>query len=569
MKYFLILFLILSETAHAAQPEIKLRIVLIGDSPMASVHKPPADRPTLTGWGQAFGEYFSEQVVVRNQADAGTHLKKFDFDGNLKRALREKPDYLVIQFGHGDQTLKDRNGNPATGYRENLRKYVDDVLRTNTTPILVTPVAPRTFVNGKVNSALAKFAEATLAVAREKKVPVVDLHKHSLELFDRLGEAGCAEFGPSKEDRSHFSLYGARTIAHLAVREFPAAVPELKSWVAPRTSQTVSATDGSTAAIVVEGRPLFHSSQVFARNLQHELERIPRRFRPVKLNIVVADDDGAAEARADIQKLYLLDPPCVSIVLGNLANPSARFAVDIVAIGPNDWHRGILKPGPRVYVSGQAEKGATPAEAAKNTLASLLKSLDWLGCKTEDVVQCKSFLKPISAVGEVKKEFEAMFGKDKVPALVFVEWDSTLPIEIELIANAPKPKEENPPPIEYLTPPGMTASPVYCRVARVNAPETIYFSGLYSDRRGTGVEEVDSVFAQLQDALKKSGSDLKHLAKATYYVSGDDSSKQLNLLRPKFYDPKRPPAASKATVSGVGMKDRTLSMDMIAVKKRE
>ena len=34
-------------------------------------------------------------------------------------------------------------------------------------------------------------------------------------------------------------------------------------------------------------------------------------------------------------------------------------------------------------------------------------------------------------------------------------------------------------PIEYLTPPGLKASPVYSRVARVNDGKLIYLSGLF------------------------------------------------------------------------------------------
>ncbi len=341
--------------------------------------------------------------------------------------------------------------------------------------------------------------------------------------------------------------------------------------------KSLPATPFHAAAVVVDGVPLLHTEQFFGANLWEALDKLMANVRDhggdpsriAKVNIVSTDREIAVHSMTGIVSIQPMGKPATSFASGGLADPKAKVGIDAVVVSRlRNPYPGTLRPGPRVYVSGQAEKGATTAEAAKNTLASLKKTLDWLGCKPEDVVQCKSFLKPITAAEEVKKEFEAMFGKDKVPPLVFVEWDSTLPIEIELIANAPKPKDANPPAIEFLTPPGMTASPVYCRVARVNAPETIYLSGLYSENPGTGTEEVESVFAQLQDTLKKSGSDLKHLAKATYYVSGDDASNQLNLLRPKFYDPKRPPAASKAMVSGVGRKDRTITFDMIAVKAR-
>jgi enamine deaminase RidA (YjgF/YER057c/UK114 family) len=109
----------------------------------------------------------------------------------------------------------------------------------------------------------------------------------------------------------------------------------------------------------------------------------------------------------------------------------------------------------------------------------------------------------------------------------------------------------------------MTASPIYSRVSRINDGRRIYASGLYGAGED-GAAQVKDIFAQLDDVLKKSGSDFHHLAKATYYVSTDDASKKLNELRPSYYDPKRPPAASKASVVGVGVKDRGITIDMIA-----
>ena len=155
------------------------------------------------------------------------------------------------------------------------------------------------------------------------------------------------------------------------------------------------------------------------------------------------------------------------------------------------------------------------------------------------------------------------FGKG-VPPCVFVEWQSSLPIEIELVVAA-RPQAGQPEPLEFITPPGTTALPVFCRVVRVNDPRTIFVSGLFAREAGDGTAQVSDVFAQLQEILKASGSDMRHLAKATYYVSDNDTSAKLNELRPKFYDPARPPAASKAQVPGVGMTGRTLTLDMIAV----
>ena len=43
------------------------------------------------------------------------------------------------------------------------------------------------------------------------------------------------------------------------------------------------------------------------------------------------------------------------------------------------------------------------------------------------------------------------------------------------------------------------------------------------------------MFAELTEILGLAGSDLDHLAKATYYVSDDSTSAALNQIRPEFY----------------------------------
>jgi enamine deaminase RidA (YjgF/YER057c/UK114 family) len=114
----------------------------------------------------------------------------------------------------------------------------------------------------------------------------------------------------------------------------------------------------------------------------------------------------------------------------------------------------------------------------------------------------------------------------------------------------------------------MTTSPVYSRVARTFSPETIYISGLYGMSENNAEAEITGIFDSLARLSDATGSDLKHLAKATYYCATDASSTKLNELRPRYYDPKRPPAASKAMVTGAGLSGRSLTIDMIAVPKK-
>ncbi len=349
----------------------------------------------------------------------------------------------------------------------------------------------------------------------------------------------------------------------------------------------VPGTDGDSAAAVVGSVPLVHTTQVQPPNQPDgnprkqveatlgNMEDVIRQAggdpkQAVKLNVVAASPEVANAARAAIRDRYPAGArPPVAVTIGKLPVVVEGMMVGIdavtVAIDPRHSIKAVtLPPGPRVFISGQAEKGATPAEAAAKTIASLKKTLDWLGCKPDDAVQAKCFLTPMSAAADVAKEFDKAFGNRKVP-LVFVPWQSELPIEIELVAKAP-PAKADAPAVEYLTPPWMKSSPVYAKVVRVNRGDLIYTAGLTASKAGTGEEQVQGVFDELKGILAKSGSDFRHLAKATYYVSTEDASRKLNELRPKFYDPKWPPAASKAFVPGVGVEGRSVMLDMIAVQ---
>ncbi|MCA9012035.1 MAG: RidA family protein [Planctomycetaceae bacterium] len=301
----------------------------------------------------------------------------------------------------------------------------------------------------------------------------------------------------------------------------------------------------------------------------------------VKLNVYLERTEDTDAVRTILAERFQgAHKPAVCYVTTKLSLPDALVAADAVmaskrrSTGPVERFAAdaahpacaVLSAGGRIYISGQAESGDLHT-ATRKTLESLRQSLKFVNVDLSHVVQIKSFLTPVSDVAVVEREIRDFFGEQTPPPLVFVEWISgaTTPIEIELIAAAPRDTvPDNAPPVEYLTPPGMTSPPIYSRITRVSAAETIYISGLYGSDNNPE-KQVREVFEQLTELLQPAGSDLRHLVKATYYVSDESVSAQLNAQRPNYYDPQRPPAASKAMVSGVGRHDRTLTMDMIAV----
>jgi enamine deaminase RidA (YjgF/YER057c/UK114 family) len=356
------------------------------------------------------------------------------------------------------------------------------------------------------------------------------------------------------------------------------------SWGAPveeiiieKVEQLVAGTNsaGIGQAVVVKRSPLAHTAQMLpdggsaAEQVQQVFAKLDRVLRQagsslekvVKVNVYLTGNDVAPLVRAAIEKRF---SPAASFVVSRLPKSGAVVAMDAVAIAgsvtPRSAEVAVLPAGPRVYISGQASPGDI-RKATVDTLATLKGNLEFLGLTLDDVVQVKAFLQPMSSAQAVHDEVRSFFGKE-APPLVLVEWISKSPIEIELIAKSPA---RSGPPIEYLTPPGEKASRVFTRIARVHHPDTIYVSGLYGKTGADAATEIRQIFESLKGAL---GGDLRHLVKATYYVTDDTVSRLLNELRPDYLAEGRAPAASKAMVAGAGLEGSTITIDMIAVPAR-
>ncbi len=241
-------------TAGAPELGSEVRVALIGDSTVASYLHPPADRPDLTGWGQVLGEFFDERVTVNNYAVSGRSSKSFLREGRWRPVLDSKPHFIFIQFGHNDQPGKgDRATNPDGDFRDNLRRYIRESREVNARPVLVTPVARRTFSGGKPVTSLVPYVEAMHAVARETNTPLVDLHAASFALYEKLGDAGSADLSPASTDRSHFSRKGALAVASLVAAQIPEQVPALRGYL---KQDSASGNNDASSVLAPGGKPV-------------------------------------------------------------------------------------------------------------------------------------------------------------------------------------------------------------------------------------------------------------------------------------------------------------------------
>ena len=143
-------------------------------------------------------------------------------------------DYVMVQFGHNDQSTLDTRGTLAgTGeefqavvstttmlsvdvhtYGFYLRQYADDIRPTGAHLIYVTPV-PRNYWTSETvmnNSQMAQYVGWMKEVAANEQLPLLDLNTAVVNLYTALGRTATSTFFTSG-DNTHTNLMGASRIA--------------------------------------------------------------------------------------------------------------------------------------------------------------------------------------------------------------------------------------------------------------------------------------------------------------------------------------------------------------------
>lgn len=289
----------------------------------------------------------------------------------------------------------------------------------------------------------------------------------------------------------------------------------------------------------------------------------------VRLNAYVSDVAAAEAVEAVVRERFHAAPVAFTLVRTPLALKGAVVAWEAVATTKTGsamtTAAAVLPAGGKIFISGQAEKGADLASAVRLTMAGLHRSVAHLGLKKSDIVQVKAFIRPVSDHAAATREVAASFDGGAVPPTVLIEWQSELFAEIEIVVSAAAlatKKGEN---ISYAWLPWLNPSPRYCNVAHVAAGTPLIFIGSLEGGPGDGRSQMKSVFERLGSVLFESGSSYRNLAKATYYLAPGPARLMLGDIRGVYFDPTRPPAASALQVPVLGATGRVIEIDMIAV----
>ena len=191
-------------------------VFLAGDSTVTDQPREPT-----TSWGQMLPRFFGPEVAIANHAESGETIKSFITALRLDKILSQikQGDYLFIQFGHNDmkENWPQTYVQPFTTHRQYLKVLIGEAKRRGAIPVLITSMQRRNFDGLKIRNTLGDFPESVRQTAREENVPLIDLTKMSVALYEALGpEKSWLAFSGGK-DATHHSAYGAYELAKCVV----------------------------------------------------------------------------------------------------------------------------------------------------------------------------------------------------------------------------------------------------------------------------------------------------------------------------------------------------------------
>jgi lysophospholipase L1-like esterase len=233
-RFALPILLCASAASVLAAPPLPARVILVGDSTMA----------TRTGYGDALCARFQPDVACLNLGRGGRSTGSYRAEGlwdkvqeHLRDSAPYSATYVLIQFGHNDQPGKPgRSTDLVTQYPANLARYVNEVRAHAAIPVLVTPLTRRSFRGPWLHDDLAPWSATVRTIAAQHKVDLLDLNKLSAAAVQAMGtqqadtlaqEPRMPDGRKNAFDYTHVGPAGAELFSGMVIKELVRLRPAL------------------------------------------------------------------------------------------------------------------------------------------------------------------------------------------------------------------------------------------------------------------------------------------------------------------------------------------------------
>ncbi len=242
---------IITFLAFTTFPKQKPTLFLIGDSTVDD----GSGNNGLWGWGKFLPIFFdTSKITIRNYAQGATSARTF-YTGGLwdkkinKRGMWDtvsaklkKGDYLIIQFGLNDQSKVDDStrsrgtlkgiGNDSINIYNAVTKMPETVhsfgwymqqfinhAKSKGVKVMVCSTIPKNdWKDGKLIRGEFGFADWAMQIAKQEKVPSIDLNNLIADVYEAEGQKAVTEKYHIATDVTHTTAAGATLNAMLVAK---------------------------------------------------------------------------------------------------------------------------------------------------------------------------------------------------------------------------------------------------------------------------------------------------------------------------------------------------------------
>lgn len=239
-----------------------MRILFLGDSIMQ--YNDCTTYPQF-GWAQMFTRFLTPDTVTLNFAKNGRSTKSFIDEGRFDEVLEKarNGDVAIVSFAHNDEhthnPVQYTDSGEGGTFRKNLEFMVTSLRKKGVLPVLMTPVARRSFdENGKASNSHSDYPDAVRAVAEKMGVPLIDMTTLTTAELNRLGEQKSRRFymnfekdeydtfPEGKNDNSHLRADGAYMVSRFASQELTRIASQREDYSALKDVLITTSLDKET-----------------------------------------------------------------------------------------------------------------------------------------------------------------------------------------------------------------------------------------------------------------------------------------------------------------------------------
>ena len=191
-------------------------IFIAGDSTSTDQSGEP-----FNSWGQMLTRFFTADVAVANHGESGETSSSFIGENRWPKVMSViKPgDYVLMQFGHNDEKDKGTNAGAYKNYTQNLTRFIKDARDHGATPIIVTPIARRSFDDsGKAVNTHGDYPAAARKVAKDQNAALIDLTAMTQTVYEAFGPQKSPVLFANPTEATHHSDFGSYEDARCIVQ---------------------------------------------------------------------------------------------------------------------------------------------------------------------------------------------------------------------------------------------------------------------------------------------------------------------------------------------------------------